>query len=114
MKKQVKDIAQYEGAFELIEKYFSNFPYKNIKSKKQPLLLAGKFAKIPLEIENKLNNIFTDEKEYRAIKIELLKSPLGLSSEFFTLYNDLLDETKRISEEKVQYMIEETDLDKLN
>jgi len=114
LKKQVKDIAQYEGAFELIEKYFSNFPYKNIKSKKQPLLLAGKFAKIPLEIENKLNNIFTDEKEYRAIKIELLKSPLGLSSEFFTLYIDLLDETKRISEEKVQYMIEETDLDKLN
>lgn len=114
LKKQVKDIAQYEGAFELIEKYFSNFPYKNIKSKKQPLLLAGKFAKIPLEIENKLNNIFTDEKEYQAIKIELLKSPLGLSSEFFTLYNDLLDETKRISEEKVQYMIEDTDLDKLN
>lgn len=112
LKKQVKDIAQYEGAFELIEKYFSNFPYKIIKSKKQPLLLAGKFAKIPLEIENKLNSIFSDEKEYETIKTELLKSPLGLSSEFFTLYNDLMDETTRISEEKIRYIIDDKDLDK--
>jgi hypothetical protein len=111
LKKQVKDIAQYEGAFELIEKYFSNFPYKIIKNKKQPLLLAGKFAKIPLEIENRLSNIFTDEKEYQAIKTELLKSPLGLSSEFFTLYNDLIDETKRISEEKSLYLNDNNDLD---
>jgi len=109
LKKQVNDIAQYEGAFELIEKYFSNFPYKYIKSKKQPLLLTGKFAKIPLEIENKLNNIFTDEKEYETIKTELLKSPLGLSSEFFTLYNDLIDETKRISEEKSLYLNDNSD-----
>ena len=111
LKKQVKDIAQYEGAFELIEKYFSNFPYKNIKSKKQPLLLAGKFAKIPLEIEDKLSKIFTDEKEYQAIKTELLKSPLGLTSEFFTLYNDLLDESKRISEENSLYLNDNNDLD---
>jgi len=111
LKKQVKDIAQYEGAFELIEKYFSNFPYKNIKSKKQPLLLAGKFAKIPLEIENKLSHIFTDEKEYQVVKTELLKSPLGLSSAFFTLYNDLLDETKRISEEESLYLNDNNDLD---
>jgi hypothetical protein len=112
LKKQVKDIAQYEGAFELIEKYFSNFPYKTIKNKKQPLLLAGKFAKIPLEIDNKLSNIFTDEKEYQAIKTELLKSPLGLFSEFFTLYKNLIDETKRISEEKSLYLNDNNDLDK--
>jgi hypothetical protein len=112
LKKQVKDIVWYEGAFELIEKYFSNFPYKIIKSKKQPLLLAGKFAKIPLEIENKLNNIFTNKKEYEVIKTELLKSPLGLSSEFFTLYNDLIDETKCISEEKSRKLNDNNDLDK--
>lgn len=112
LKKQVKDIAQYEGAFELIEKYFSNFPYKNIKSKKQPLLLTGKFVKIPLEIEYKLKSIFTDEKEYETIKSELLKSPLSFSSEFFTLYNDLMDETKRISEEKSLYLNDNIDLDK--
>jgi hypothetical protein len=112
LKKSVKDITQYEGAFELIEKYFSNFPYKMIKSKKQPLLLAGKFAKIPLEIENKLSSIFSDDKEYQTIKTELLKSPLGFSSEFFTLYNDLIDETKRISEEKSHYLINDNDLDK--
>ncbi|MCK4687544.1 MAG: hypothetical protein KAT66_05395 [Candidatus Lokiarchaeota archaeon] len=112
LKKQVKDIAQYEGAFELIEKYFSNFPYSIIKSKKQPLLLAGKFAKIALDIENKLNVIFTNEKEYQAIKTELLKSPVGLSSEFFTLYNDLIDEKKRISEEKSLFLNDNNDLDK--
>ena len=112
LKKHVKDIAQYEGAFELIEKYFSNFPYKNIKSKKQPLLLAGEFAKIPLEIENKLSNIFTDEKEYQAIKTELLKSPLGLTSAFFTLYNDLIDENKRISEKESLHLNDNNDLDK--
>jgi len=112
LKKQVKDIAQYDGAFEFIEKYFSNFPYKNIKSKKQPLLLAGKFAKIPLELENKLSNIFTDEKEYEAIKTELLKSPLGLTSAFFTLYSDLQDEIKRISEEESLYLNDNNDLDK--
>ena len=112
LKKQVKDIAQYEGAFELIEKYFSNFPYKNIKSKKQPLLLTGKFVKIPFEIEYKLKSIFTDEKEYETIKSELLKSPLSFSSEFFTLYNDLMDETKRISEEKSLSFNDNIDLDK--
>ncbi|NVM37136.1 MAG: hypothetical protein HWN81_16175 [Candidatus Lokiarchaeota archaeon] len=112
LKKSVKDISQYEGAFELIEKYFSNFPYKIIKSKKQPLLLTGKSAKIPLEIENKLKSIFTDEKEYETIKTEFLKSPLGLSSEFFTLYNNLMDETKRISEEKTRYLNDDTNLDK--
>lgn len=112
LKKSVKDISQYVGAFELIEKYFSNFPYKIIKSKKQPLLLTGKFAQIPLEIENKLKSIFPDEKEYEAVKTELLKSPLGICSEFFTLYNNLMDETKRISEEKTRYLNDGIDSDK--
>ena len=31
LKKSVKDMSQYIGAFELIEKYFSNFPYKILK-----------------------------------------------------------------------------------
>ncbi len=112
LKRSVKEMSQYEGAFELIEKYFSNFPYKIIKSKKQPLLLTGKFIRMPLEIENKLRSVFTNEKEYETIKTELLKSPLGLSSEFFTLYDNLMDETKRISEEKIRYLNDDTDSDK--
>ena len=112
LKKSVKDISQYEGAFDLIEKYFSNFPFKILKSKKQPLLLTGKISQIPLEIDNKLKSIFTDEKEYVAIKTELLKSPLGITSDFFTLYNDLINETKRISEEKTRFLNDIADSDK--
>jgi hypothetical protein len=104
LKNQVKDIVQYEGAFELIEKYFSNFPYKIIKSKKQPLLLTGKFIKIPLELENKLRKIFPDEKEYEAIKTELIKSPLSFSSEFLNSYNEMKEELELISEKDLKYL----------
>ena len=103
LKKSVKDISQYEDAFELIEKFFSNFPYKIIKNKKQPLLLASNFARIPLEIENKLKTIFTDEEEYEFIKIELQRSPFYFSKEFLSLYDELKKE-ERISGEEPKYL----------
>ena len=106
LKNSVKDMAQYDGAFELIEKYFSNFPYKIIKSKKQPLLLTGKYVKIPLELENKLRKIFPDEKEFEAIRTELIKSPLSFTSGFTKLYNELKDEIKKISDEEMKYLDE--------
>ena len=53
-------------------------------------------------------------KKYQAIKSELIKSSLGFSSEFFTLYDDLIDETKRISEEEIQYLIGDKELNKSN
>ncbi|MFX1575022.1 MAG: hypothetical protein ACFFB0_19970 [Promethearchaeota archaeon] len=99
LKKSIKDMSQYEDAFELIEKYFSNFPYKIIKSKKQPLILTGKFARIPLEIENKLKSIFTDEQEYEFIKTELQRSPYYFSKQFLSLYDELKKEDQ-ISEEE--------------
>lgn len=102
LKNSLKDMSRYESAYELIEKYFSNFPYKIIKDKKHPIMLTGKFAKIPLELENKLKNIFADEKEYEAIKTELLKSPISLFSEFFNLYSELKDEIEKISEEEIK------------
>ncbi len=103
LRKSVKNMSQYEDAFELIEKYFSNFPYKILKSKKQPLLLAGKYARIPLEIENKLKTIFTDEKEYEFIKTELQRSPFYFTKGFLSLYDEVKKE-ERISGEELKYL----------
>lgn len=106
LKKSIKDMTQYEGAYELIEKYFSNFPYKTIKSKKQPIFLTERYTKIPLELENKLRTIFNDEEEYEAIKAELIKSPLSFISEFIRLHDQLKDEVKGISSEDIKYLNE--------
>ncbi len=104
LKLSIKDMDQYEGAYELIEKYFSNFPYKIIKNKKHPLLLTGKFANIPLELDNKLKKIFTNEEEYEAIITELLKSPVSVYSEFLNLYDELIDETDKMEGKEPKYL----------
>ena len=104
LKLSIKDMDQYEGAYELIEKYFSNFPYKIIKSRKHPLLLTGKYAKIPLELDNKLKKILTVEEEYEAIRTELLKSPMCVYSEFMDLYDELRDEIEKIEGEEPKYL----------
>jgi len=106
LKRSETEMSHYEGAFELIEKYFSNFPYKIIKSKTEPLLLKGKYLKIPLELENKLRSVFPDDKEYEVIKAELLKAPLSFASDFIKLHDDLKDEMERISGEEVKYLDE--------
>lgn len=106
LKSSVKEMSQYEGAYELIEKYFSNFPYHIIKSKKQPLMLTGKYLKIPLELENKLRKVFPDEEEFESIKAELLKAPLAFTSEFIKLHNELKDEMKQISGEEIKLLNE--------
>ena len=106
LNKSIIDKKEYTATYELIEKYFSNFPSKLIKSRKQPLLLAGKYVKIPLELENKLRKIFPDEEEYEAIKTELIKSPLSFYSEFTALYKEYKDEIEKISDEKMKYLDE--------
>jgi len=112
LKKKIIDKKDYLAAYELIEKYFSNFPHKIIKSKKQPLQLSGKLSKLPLELDNKLRGIFPDENEYEAIKTELIKSPLSLSSEFLKSYNEMKEELKQISGEDMKYLDSERDLEK--
>jgi len=92
----------YEPAYLLIDKYFSNFPFKIIPSKKHPLMLSGKYAKIPLELDNKLKDIFTDDKEYEFIKSELIKSPLCVPEEFMDLYNELKEESDKLSREDLK------------
>ncbi len=112
LKKSIRDKKEYTTAYELIDKYFSNFPSKQIKSKKQPLLLTGKYVKIPLELENKLRIIFPDEEEYEDIKTELIKSPLSFTSGFTKLYNELKDEIEKISDEEMKYLDENYERDK--
>jgi len=107
LKKSITNPSQFEDAFELIEKYFSNFPYKILESKKQPLLLTGRYLKLPLELENKLRKIFVDEKEYESIKAELIKSPLSFTSEFIRLHDELKDEMKNISNEDIKLLDED-------
>jgi len=102
LKKSIKDMDVYESAYLLLDKYFSNFSFKLIPSKKHPLALSGKHAKIPLELDNKLKDIFGDEKEYEFIKSELLKSPTCVPEEFVDLYNELKDEEDKISQEDIK------------
>ena len=112
LKNSIIDKKEYVAAYELIEKYLSNFPYKIIKSKKQPLQLSAKLRKLPLELDNKLRNIFPDENEYEEIKAELIRSPLSLSSEFMRSFKEIKAELKQISGEDVKYLDSETDLEK--
>ena len=104
LKKSIRDQSKYESAYELIEKYFSNFPYRIITSRKQPLLLSGKFAKIPFELDNKLKSIFKDESEYELIKSELIKSPLCIPSDFLNLYDEVKEEIDQVSGEDSKYL----------
>jgi hypothetical protein len=104
LKKQVTDIAQYEGAFELIEKYFSNFPLRFVSSRKQPLLLSSKYLKQVGEFDNELKRIFSDEREYEYIRNEIQKSPMYLAPDFFSLYDELKDEINMIDEINVDQL----------
>ncbi len=94
------DMEKYETAGELIEKYFSNFPFHVISSRKQPLLLSSKYMKQVGEFDNKLKELFPDEKEYEDIKSELQKTPIGLFPDFLSLYDELKDEIDKIEDLK--------------
>jgi len=111
LKTSIYDMSTYDSAYQLIEKHFSNFPYKMISSKKQPLLLTGKYLKIPPELDNKLRSVFTDEKEYEALKSELIKSPLSVPSDFLNSYNEMKEELKQISEEDLKFLESDSILD---
>ena len=86
-------MAEYESAYYLIDKYFSNFPYRLISHKNYPLLLSGKYLKIPLELENKLKGYFESVGEYEFIKSDLLKAPNSFPSEFLKHYKELKEQT---------------------
>ncbi|GAH87558.1 unnamed protein product, partial [marine sediment metagenome] len=60
LKKSIIDKKEYMATYELVEKYFSNFSSKLIKSRKQPLLLMTKYKEVPIAIKNKLKEIKRD------------------------------------------------------
>ncbi|MCJ7650297.1 MAG: hypothetical protein MUP85_16935, partial [Candidatus Lokiarchaeota archaeon] len=100
LENSIYDMDKYETASELIEKYFSNFPFHVISSRKQPLLLSSKYMKRVGEFDNKLKEMFPDEKEYENIRNELQKTPIGIFPAFLSLYDDLKDEIDKIEDSK--------------
>ncbi len=89
LKKSCIDRNEFKPAYELINKYFSNIPYRIIKSKNQVLTLSYKYNNIPKQIKNKFKDIFDKEEEYENALNELIKTPSSDPSEFFILYEEL-------------------------
>ena len=100
LKKSIRDKKEYATAYSLIEKYFSNFPSKLIKSRKEPLLLMSKYKELPLALEKELRDIIGDESKFQMIKEELMNSPYGVLPTFFNLYDELKDKPDTTSEEE--------------
>ncbi|MBN1214038.1 MAG: hypothetical protein JXA99_01225 [Candidatus Lokiarchaeota archaeon] len=96
LKKGCVDMSEYQSAYELILKYFSNFPYRFVKDKKHPLLLSYKKLSLPQFIEEKYKNLFRQETEYEDIHSDLAKSPISLSEEFLEFYNENVDELEEL------------------
>lgn len=104
LKKGIIDMDEYEGAYELLDKYFSNFPYKFITSKKQQLMLTGKYAKINPQLDNKLKEIFPNDKDYKKIKTEMQKTPIPVIKEFLDLHKTLKEEPDYLEEEDMEHL----------
>jgi hypothetical protein len=86
------DMKKYEPAYALIDKHFSNFPYRIIPDKHHPLLLSVKKSKIPLQIDDKYYEIFKKDEEIEKIKAELIRFPVSSHDDFLKLYDELKDE----------------------
>ncbi len=92
LKKSCIDMEEYKSSYRLIEKHFSNFPYKTIRSKKQPLLLNIEENDIPINIKKQLENVFDNESEYNSIKTDIITAPNFLISRFLDFYNEMKQE----------------------
>jgi len=100
LKKSIRDKKEYATTYSLIEKYFSNFPSKLIKSRKEPLLLMAKYKELPLALEKELRDIIGDESKFQMIKEELMNSPYGVLPTFFDLYEELKNKPDQITDEE--------------
>jgi hypothetical protein len=89
-----RDMSKYDSAYELIEKYFSNFPSRIIPHRREPLLLTEKLLKLPLNLDNDLQSIFKDKNEYNFIKSEIYRAPESMAAGFFSLYEEIIKELK--------------------
>ncbi|KKK46251.1 hypothetical protein LCGC14_1358970 [marine sediment metagenome] len=89
LKKSCIDMNEFKPAYELMNRYFSNIPYRIIKSKNQVLTLSYKYNNIPKTIKNKFKDIFNKEDEYENVLNELIITPCLDPSEFFDLFEEL-------------------------
>jgi len=99
LKTSIKDMKKYEPGYNLIDKHFSNFPYRIISDKHHPLLISVKNSKIPLQINDRYHDIFKDDEEIEKIKAELIRFPISSHDDFLNLYEELKDE-KEVNFEK--------------
>jgi len=104
LKKSSRDMLMYEPAYELIDKHFSNFPFWIVPSRKHPLLLSGEYTKIPLELDNKLKEILGEGEDYELVKAEIQKSPIFITSDFISLYDELQEEINQISDVEQKFL----------
>ena len=111
LKQELKNPQNYEGAFELIEKYFSNFPYGTVTSRKQQLILAGKYPQAFMELENKMRDIFTNDEEYNLIKTEVQKTPFTIIPDFMSLYKEIKEEMNELTTEEKKELEKRNDVD---
>ncbi len=99
----IKDPEEYQSAIDLIELFFSNFPYSFIKSKHDPLL---PMKPLPPQLECKVRNIIESDLEFERIKKEFTQAPLKLVPEFVSLYEELSQELIEDSIEKIKRLDE--------
>ncbi len=90
LNKSIKDQNAYIKAYELIDRFFSNFAHKLLMNKKNHLLIA---PEIPLELEHDLKSKMTGDLEYQSIKYELLKTSDDIVTDYFNLYDELTQGT---------------------
>ncbi|MFW9929833.1 MAG: hypothetical protein ACFFD1_10615 [Candidatus Thorarchaeota archaeon] len=95
LKESCRDMKEYETAYELIEKHFSNFPSRLIPSKSHPLLLTESLLKLPRLIETDLKKIVSDQNDFQFIKAEIYRSPESSATGFISLYNDIRKELEK-------------------
>jgi len=100
LKESSHDMKEYGAAFELIEKYFSNFPSRIIPHKSHPLLLTDKLLKLPASLESDLKVLFPDEEEYNYIKSEIFRAPESSAESFISLYNEIKEELEKREKEQ--------------
>ena len=100
LKESCSDMKEYDTAYELIEKHFSNFPSRLILTKTHPLLLTERLLKLPVSLESDLKEIVPDQEDFEFIKGELFRSPESSVASFISLYYDIKEELEKLEKEK--------------
>jgi hypothetical protein len=99
LKLKIIDQKAYESAYELLERYFSNFSHTIIHNKKQPLILSQNLT-LPPQYDSKFKGIFSDLNKYPEISIDIQKSSKSIIPGFLILYKTIQKEISKITDKK--------------